>query len=122
LRALGKFLKPMGLEDEHLFVKAHSFMDDATIQTQAQFRTLNYYPLNPEDPLIPPNAIRFGEHTDWGTVTLLFQDLVGGLEVKRLNGTWIEAVPLKDSILINAGQLLELWSAGIFQATVFNII
>ncbi len=45
--------------------------------------------------------------------------MVGGLEVMRgLDGSWIDAVPIKDSILINAAELLELWSAGIFPATV----
>ncbi|OXA46533.1 UPF0676 protein C1494.01 [Folsomia candida] len=118
LRAMGKYLK---LKDEQFFVKTHSFMDDPTIRTQAQFRTLHYYQMDPSDPNIPTNAIRCGEHADWGTITLLFQDMVGGLEVKRLDGSWIEAVPIKDSILINVGQLLELWSAGIFQATVHRV-
>jgi len=52
-----------------------------------------------------------------GTITALFQDMVGGLEVKRLDGTWIEATPIKDTILVNVAQLLEHWSAGILKAT-----
>lgn len=74
--------------------------------------------MEPNDDGIPPNAIRCGEHSDWGTVTALFQDMVGGLEVKRLDGTWMEAVPIEGTVLVNAAQLLELWSAGIIKATV----
>jgi len=114
LRCMGKFLK---LEDEEFFVKHHKFMDDPSIRTQAQFRTLHYYPMDPNDPNIPPNAIRCGEHSDWGSITLLFQDMVGGLEVKRLDGTWIDAVPIEGSIIINGAQLMERWSAGLFPAT-----
>jgi len=114
LRCLGKYLK---LDDETFFVKNHSFMDDPSVRTMSQFRTLNYFAMEPNDPNIPPNAIRCGEHCDWGTFTLLFQDMVGGLEVKRLDGSWIDAVPIKDSILINGAQLLEFWSAGILPAT-----
>ncbi|XP_021958689.2 UPF0676 protein C1494.01 [Folsomia candida] len=115
LRLLGKYLH---LDDDELFVKAHSFMNNPTkIRTHSQFRTLHYYPMEPNDPSIPPNAIRCGEHADWGTITLLFQDMVGGLEVKRLDGSWIEATPIEGSILVNIAQLMELWSAGIFRAT-----
>jgi isopenicillin N synthase-like dioxygenase len=110
----------MGLDDEEYFVKNHSFMEDPKIRTQSQFRTLHYYEMEPNDPSIPPNAIRCGEHSDWGTITMLFQNLVGGLEVRRVDGTWIDAIPIKGSILINAGQLLELESAGIFKASVIQ--
>ncbi len=48
--------------------------------------------------------------------------MVGGLEVMRgKDGTnWINAEPIKDSILVNCGQLLEFWSAGVFPATVID--
>jgi hypothetical protein len=39
---------------------------------------------------------RCGEHTDWGTITLLFQGGQGGLEVRRRTGEWIFAPPLAD--------------------------
>ena len=31
---------------------------------------------------IKEGQVRCGEHSDYGTLTLLFQDLIGGLEVK----------------------------------------
>jgi len=96
-------------------------MDDPSIKTHTLFRTLHYAPMDPTDSSIPPNAIRCGEHADWGTLTALFQDMVGGLEVKRLDGSWIEATPIKDTVLLNVGQLLEFWSAGRIKATIHRV-
>jgi len=44
-------------------------------------------------------AVRCGEHADYGTLTLLIQDEVGGLEVKASNG-WIQAKPQAGTILV----------------------
>jgi len=54
LHLLGIFLQ---LDDEETFVKYHSFMDDPTIRTQSQFRTLHYFPMDPEDASIPPGKV-----------------------------------------------------------------
>lgn len=42
----------------------------------------NYYPRITDIGQIKPGQIRCGEHTDYGGITLLFQDDAGGLEVK----------------------------------------
>ena len=44
--------------------------------------------------------IRCGEHSDYGSITLLIQDDLGGLEVKSVNHGWIEATPVKGAILV----------------------
>lgn len=43
---------------------------------------LLYYPPLPEESNIKPGQVRCGEHSDYGSITLLFQDSVGGLEVR----------------------------------------
>ena len=43
----------------------------------------NYYPRITDFEHIKPGQIRCGEHTDYGGITLLFQDDAGGLEVRR---------------------------------------
>lgn len=48
------------------------------------FRLIYYPPLG-EEPL--PGSTRCGEHTDYGTFTLLAQDSEGGLEVRKLGVT-----------------------------------
>jgi isopenicillin N synthase-like dioxygenase len=55
---------------------------------------------------------RCGEHTDWTTITLLFQGGQGGLEVRRPDGEWILAPPLTDRVLVNIGDQLQVWTHG----------
>ena len=57
---------------------------------------------------------RCGEHTDWGTITLLLQESERGLEVRRRNGDWIPAPPLPQTVLVNIGDQLESWTRGEF--------
>ena len=45
---------------------------------------LLHYPCLPDDKIIKPGQIRCGEHTDYGSITLLFQDNMPGLEVSLL--------------------------------------
>lgn len=66
--------------DDGILLSNHMNLNDHSIKTQTLMRSLNYYTLNPNDNF-PPNAIRCGEHSDWGTITLLIQDMIGGLEV-----------------------------------------
>ena len=48
---------------------------------------LLYYPPLPEGFTIQPEQVRCGEHSDYGSITLLFQDSVGGLEVSNACST-----------------------------------
>ena len=43
----------------------------------------SYYPTITDMSNVKPGQLRCGEHTDWGAITLLIQDDVGGLEVKK---------------------------------------
>lgn len=77
-------------------------------------RLLHYPPLA-ESP--KPGQIRAGAHSDYGTLTLLFQDEVGGLEVQTATGEWISAPSIPDAILINTGDLTQRWSNDVFRST-----
>ncbi len=57
-----------------------------------------------------------GEHTDYGLLTLLAQDDVGGLEVKTPAG-WIDAPPLKDAMICNLGDMLDRLTGGEYRST-----
>ena len=52
----------------------------------------------------------------------MYQDDVGGLEVRGTNNTWVSAKPIKDAILINAGDFLEIFTNGKLPATVHRVI
>jgi isopenicillin N synthase-like dioxygenase len=51
-------------------------------------------------------------HTDSGPFTILAQDEVGGLEVRRRDGVWISAPPVPGSYTINVGDMLMWLSNG----------
>ncbi|MEM7771812.1 MAG: 2-oxoglutarate and iron-dependent oxygenase domain-containing protein [Cyanobacteria bacterium P01_A01_bin.37] len=77
-------------------------------------RLLHYPPL---DEIPKPGQIRAGAHSDYGTLTLLFQDDVGGLEVQSKGGEWISAPCIPGTILINTGDLTQRWSNDVFCST-----
>lgn len=69
-----------------------------------------------------PNQVRAGEHSDYGSITLLFQDDIGGLEVKSPKGTWVRATPIPGTIVVNAGDLLQRWSNNRLKSTNHRVI
>jgi len=85
-RILFKLLaKALGVEEDFFYTQHLGMYSDA-VPSQYTQRTLHYPPVPPNYEEIP-GAIRCCEHTDYGTVTLLFQDETGGLEVRR-NTNW----------------------------------
>jgi isopenicillin N synthase-like dioxygenase len=66
--------------------------------------------------------VRAGEHTDYGSITLLFQDNRGGLQVKSPNGTFVDATPIEGTVVINAGDLLARWSNDTIKSTLHRVV
>lgn len=96
----------LGLEDESYLAKKHA-------SSNHHLRLLHYLPIPAED-LEKERASRCNAHTDWSSITLLFQDDCGGLEVEDVSkpGTFIPAEPIKNAIVVNAGDVLQMWSNG----------
>ena len=70
------------------------------------------------------NCIGSSPHTDWGFLTLIAQDSVGGLEYKR-GDTWHSVPPTPDGtseLILNGGDALELMSAGRYRAPVHRVL
>jgi putative transposase len=53
-----------------------------------------------------PVQLRAGAHTDYGTLTILRQDAVGGLEVLDPGGTWAAVESVPGAFVINIGDLM----------------
>ena len=80
---------------------------DAKHGRNAFLRMLHYPPLTatPES-----GQLRAGEHTDYGSITLLLQDAIGGLEVRTRQGEWIAAPPLPETVVVNVGDAMQRWT------------
>ena len=52
----------------------------------------------------------------------MYQDEIGGLEVRGTNNTWVPATPIKDAIVVNAGDFLEIYTNGKLPATVHRVV
>lgn len=91
-----------------------SFLVDRHSHREHTLRLLHYPPMPYE---LKPGQVRAGEHSDYGTLTLLFQDEVGGLEVQTTSGEWISAPCIPDTVLINTGDLTQRWSNDVFRST-----
>lgn len=87
---------------EGLGVEKEFFKDRIT--TGDHVLRLLHYPAVSKAILDKDPAVRAGSHTDYGTVTLLFQDGSGGLQVKNPQGEWLNIAPIEGAIVINAGR------------------
>lgn len=84
------------------------------------FLRLQYYPEQPNH--IPEDQFGIAPHTDYGFLTLLAQDNVGGLQVKNQSGAWIEAPPLSGSFMLNSGDMLKRMTNDTFISTPHRVI
>ncbi|XP_030450532.1 jasmonate-induced oxygenase 2-like [Syzygium oleosum] len=97
--------KLMGLIAQSLGLPASRF--DEFFKDQTSFIRLNHYPPCPA----PHLALGLGRHKDMGALTILAQDDVGGLEVKRKSDEeWVFVKPIPDAFVINVGDIIQVWS------------
>ncbi|KAF5026938.1 hypothetical protein F66182_968 [Fusarium sp. NRRL 66182] len=69
-----------------------------------------------------PNTVRAGAHSDYGSITLLFQDKSGGLQVQSPNGQFVDGTPIDGTIVVNAGDLLARWSNDSIKSTIHRVV
>ncbi|SDP04663.1 Isopenicillin N synthase [Streptomyces sp. cf386] len=63
-----------------------------------------------------------GAHKDYGYLALLQQDEVGGLQVQREDGEWIDAPPVPGAFVLNIGEMLEIATQGYLKATQHRVV
>ncbi|KAF7143723.1 hypothetical protein RHSIM_Rhsim05G0079700 [Rhododendron simsii] len=94
----------LGLPENHL---------DGFFNDHGSFIRINHYPPCPT----PDVVLGVGPHKDSGGLTILAQDDVGGLEVKRkIDGAWIRVEPILDAYIVNLGAIMQVWSNDIYQS------
>ncbi|MBN3893169.1 MAG: isopenicillin N synthase family oxygenase [Nostoc sp. JL31] len=88
------------------------FADLYTKNPLILFRIFNY----PPNSSLSESKWGVGEHTDYGVLTILKQDDVGGLQVKLKSG-WIDAPPIPGSFVCNIGDMLDRMTQGLYRST-----
>jgi isopenicillin N synthase-like dioxygenase len=79
-----------------------------------------HYP--PQTGRITEERIGAGAHTDFGCLTILAQDPVGGLQVRNSARRWVDAPYVSGSFVVNVGDMMERWTNGLFTSTVHRVI
>ncbi|KAI0082394.1 Clavaminate synthase-like protein [Panus rudis PR-1116 ss-1] len=99
-----------------------TFFDDKIDEQYHNLRLLSY-PSIRTSLLRNDGQARAGAHSDYGTLTLLFQDSVGGLEVQNPHTkTFQPATPIPGTIVVNAGDLLARWSNDVLRSTLHRVV
>jgi isopenicillin N synthase-like dioxygenase len=86
---------------------APDFFESKLDKPIATLRLLHYPPV--KTPL-SEGQLGAGVHTDYGNVTLLATDAVGGLMVQDRSGRWLDAPVVPDAFVCNIGDCLMRWS------------
>ena len=82
--------------------------------------SLVYYPDQPRE--LGEEQFGVSEHTDFGLLTVLCQDLVGGLQIKGLDGEWFHAPPIDGTLIVNVADLLSRWTNGLYKSTPHRVV
>ncbi|MCD9560969.1 hypothetical protein HAX54_019835 [Datura stramonium] len=74
---------------------------------------VNYYPKCPN----PELTVGVGRHSDVSTLTILLQDNIGGLYVKKFDSDmWVHVPPIHGALVINIGDALQIMSNGRYKS------
>lgn len=94
------------------------YFDPLLDRPMATLRLLHYPARSPDR----PGMFGAGEHTDYGNITLLATDAVGGLQVRRRDGTWLDAPARQDAFVCNIGDCLMRWTNDVYVSTPHRVL
>ena len=97
-----------------LGLKPGYFREQLMADPLTLFRIFHYPPVTPQPEAEDQWGV--GEHTDYGVLTILKQDDVGGLQVKT-RSRWIDAPPVPNSYVCNIGDMLDRLTRGLYRST-----
>jgi len=111
-------MRTLGMFDEIL--KTENTLVNAHQQPYNTTRVIHYPSYGGP---IEDKQMRIGEHSDYGTITLLWQiNDVPGLEVQDLQGAWHPVPYAKNGVVVNIGDLLQRWTNDYFVSTKHRVV
>jgi isopenicillin N synthase-like dioxygenase len=110
-KLLGLTLDAIGAEDRSIL---------AAFEKPTIWLRLLHYP--PQSPQAPEDLYGSAPHKDFGFLTLLAQDNVGGLQVQTPAGHWVDAPPIEDAFVVNVGDMLHRLTNGKLLSTPHRVI
>ena len=103
-------------QDEHA-------LDDYVDGRDCNLRLLHYPEC--EKSAFANGRMRAGEHTDYGSITMVFTHksmTISGLQVKQKDGSFASAPFVENSVVVNAGDLLQRWSNDTICSNVHRVV
>jgi len=99
-----------------------SFFESKINEQYHNLRLLSY-PSVAREVLAKEGQARAGAHSDYGSLTFVFQDNVGGLEVQNPHTKQFHpATPIPDTIVVNVADLLARWSNDALRSTLHRVV
>ncbi|XP_020492093.2 uncharacterized protein [Labrus bergylta] len=103
--------------DPEVFLSAHRHV--GTGENGTTLRSLYYPPVISEE--AKKDQLRCGEHSDYGTITLLFQGSEG-LQVLSRSGEFINAPCIPGAVLVNIADLMQRWTSDRFVSALHRVL
>ncbi|MDC0033120.1 isopenicillin N synthase family oxygenase [Alphaproteobacteria bacterium] len=123
LEAYNEALRALGLHISQLVSLSlgmpSNYFDHMFDPQKSPLRILRYPP-HPDETKF--NQLGAGAHTDWGWMTLLAQDSLGGLEVETATGDWVRVDPIPGTFVVNLGDLLSRWTNGLYHSSLHRVM
>ena len=103
---------------DHFMTALGTTVPDGALDPPTSWLRLLHYPARPGR----PGSFGSAPHVDFGAITLLAQDTVGGLQVQGPDRGWLDVPPIDDALVLNTGSVMRHWSNGRFKATPHRVV
>ncbi|CAB3792208.1 isopenicillin N synthase family dioxygenase [Pararobbsia alpina] len=67
-------------------------------------------------------ALGVAPHTDYGMLTILAQDPIGGLELRKRDGEWVSAPYIENTFVVNLGDMFKVWTNDLFVSNFHRVV
>lgn len=102
---------------EETLVEKHNF----TGTGESCVRFMKYYRRTKEEEEKSNNVWLKG-HTDVGSITVLWSQPVGGLQIQAPDGRWKWVRHIENALVINTGDMMDFFSGGYYKPTIHRVV